>query len=261
MHLGVVAVLLAPAAYALAPTALAAARPRPRAPSPVLRLVVRVAGDDECLDRSRSSLFDELADLTVQGLFAPTKPSEYDQLFAEMRSNMGERFMPSKPSSVLVAEEESELIGSCGLESLLMTPEGRTVPRVSTDAARMRVRTLLSNLVVAGAWRRRGVATRLVWRAEELVREWGHDEIVLKVEHDNQGAQALYRELGYEVIGEDDLAERPVPGVFRVRWVRTRHVVMRKGLRPSPLSMPSAASMAMLRGALPSPSKLKAWRL
>ena len=44
---------------------------------------------------------------------------------------------------------------------------------------------------------------------------------MVKVEASNRSARQLYRGLGYRVTAEDKLAERPEPGVFRVRWVRT----------------------------------------
>ena len=59
--------------------------------------------------------------------------------------------------------------------------EGRAIPRRSNDAARMEVRPLLSNLVVARGYRRRGIAKRLMREAEAHARGWGYRELLLKV--------------------------------------------------------------------------------
>ena len=139
------------------------------------------------------------------------------------------------------------LVGSCGVEAAPLTPEGRATARLPTDAARMQMRPLLSNLVVAEDFRRRGVATRLMREAEVHAQRWGFDSLLLKVEAGNEPAENLYHSLGYVVTAEDTLAEKPEPGIFRVRWVRTCNTVMSKTLVPA-VSEAVAHGAPVLRG-------------
>lgn len=176
----------------------------------------------------------ELAYLCADCLFQAETASERDQLSAEMSKNLVERFsaLNDRQHCLLIAEDtqSGRIIGSCGVEAAPVTPEGRLTPKLATDAARMCVRPLLSNLSVDTAYRRRGIAKRLMREAEARAWRWGYDEMLLKVEEGNTPAEQLYSGMGYHVIGVDQLAERPQPGVFRVRWIRTSNVVMRKDL-------------------------------
>ena len=210
-------------------------------------VIVRTARTDELTlpaysvasntDPSRS-VFTPLSELCARNLFAE-HDSDHDQqqLAREMSKNLQERYSPlnPRPHVLLLAldADSGDLVGSCGVEAAPLTPEGRGTPRLPTDAARMRVRPLLSNLVVEPTFRRRGVATRLMREAEQHAANWGFQELMVKVEASNRSARRLYRGLGYRVTAEDKLAERPEPGVFRVRWVRTSNLVLRKRLGPS----------------------------
>jgi len=55
----------------------------------------------------------------------------------------------------------------------------------------------LGNLAVAPAWRRRGVASFALGRAEAWARRRGLARIFLHVQEDNLAAQLLYRKRGY----------------------------------------------------------------
>ena len=59
------------------------------------------------------------------------------------------------------------------MEAAPLTPEGRSTPKISTDAARMTVRPLLSNLSVDADYRRRGIGRRLMREAELRAKRWG----------------------------------------------------------------------------------------
>ena len=65
-------------------------------------------------------------------------------------------------------------------------------------------------------------------------------------------ARARVAGSGYAVTGEDTLAERPEVGLFRVRWVRTSNLVLRKDLSGSreQASQPSTAVSQALQGVL-----------
>ena len=56
---------------------------------------------------------------------------------------------------------------------------------------------LLCSLLVDSQHRRKGIATRLIKRREELAREHGHHRVHACTHPDNVGANALYKKLGY----------------------------------------------------------------
>ncbi|EKX33124.1 hypothetical protein GUITHDRAFT_58502, partial [Guillardia theta CCMP2712] len=57
---------------------------------------------------------------------------------------------------------------------------------------------LLSNLAVAQEHRGKGVGKELIRECEAEVVRMGFTELLLKVDHTNEGAYRLYRRLGYE---------------------------------------------------------------
>jgi ribosomal-protein-alanine N-acetyltransferase len=57
------------------------------------------------------------------------------------------------------------------------------------------------NLAVAKAWRRRGIATRLLKAALENARTAGARQAYLDVRASNEGGIALYERLGFQVFG------------------------------------------------------------
>lgn len=61
-------------------------------------------------------------------------------------------------------------------------------------------RWVMANVAVHPAYRRRGIARRLVRAGISLVRRRGGAEIVLQVDHENHGAQRLYHQLRFEVL-------------------------------------------------------------
>jgi ribosomal protein S18 acetylase RimI-like enzyme len=61
------------------------------------------------------------------------------------------------------------------------------------------VRGWIHHLAVLPAWRRRGIATRLVGAAEAGLRALGCPKVNLQVRPSNSGVVAFYRSLGYEV--------------------------------------------------------------
>jgi ribosomal protein S18 acetylase RimI-like enzyme len=70
----------------------------------------------------------------------------------------------------------------------------------------------ITNLATALPYRRRGIASRLLRRAERYVqRNWGYSRLGLYVEKENKAAVALYQSLGYEPVttcdGGDQLGE------------------------------------------------------
>jgi ribosomal protein S18 acetylase RimI-like enzyme len=70
----------------------------------------------------------------------------------------------------------------------------RLVPYMSGDEPYAE----LTDLFVATGFRRRGVGRALMAHIEQLARAGGAAEVVLLTGHDNAGAQAFYRALGYQ---------------------------------------------------------------
>ncbi|MEX0785528.1 MAG: GNAT family N-acetyltransferase, partial [Dehalococcoidia bacterium] len=79
------------------------------------------------------------------------------------------------------------------------------VLRIDDTTARLR------RFRVRADWRRRGLATLLLTKAERFCRERGYTTITLGTTDVQQAAQALYRKHGYVEVGEqwlrDDLRE------------------------------------------------------
>lgn len=66
---------------------------------------------------------------------------------------------------------------------------------------------LLSNVAVSRSVRRRGIAQKLVVKAEEVaLRQWGYDSMYLYVEERNTAAVKLYRKMGYKTMWKDPTA-------------------------------------------------------
>ena len=62
----------------------------------------------------------------------------------------------------------------------------------------------VADLKVAPDRRREGIATALMKKAEEIVKENGFDEVQLKVQTDHTFQFEWYKRLGYKVVSEDD---------------------------------------------------------
>ncbi|MGG6296469.1 GNAT family N-acetyltransferase [Leptolyngbya sp. AN02str] len=58
----------------------------------------------------------------------------------------------------------------------------------------------VSNLAVAQAGRRKGVAERLLRSSEQVALSWGYRDVYLHVLENNEPARSLYTKLGYETV-------------------------------------------------------------
>jgi len=91
---------------------------------------------------------------------------------------------PRRVETPLIAEIEGRVVGFAAV---------RVVPTIFYAAPHAE----LTELFVEEAFRRQGVARALVAAAEALAREGGADEMVILTDTDNEGAQALYMEMGF----------------------------------------------------------------
>lgn len=95
----------------------------------------------------------------------------------------------------IIAEVEGEVVGFTAL---------RVVPSLFYNAPHAE----LTELFVEAAYRRRGIGKSLIAYALDLARQAGAKEMMVLTGFDNHGAQALYREMGFEA---DDLdMDRPL---------------------------------------------------
>lgn len=86
----------------------------------------------------------------------------------------------------LIAEGDDDLLGY-----VLFTPSSSSHARVLS-------------LAVSPDHRRRGVATRLMRGAFDVLRERGFESLGLEVRVSNKPAQSLYDQLGFGVVGVDE---------------------------------------------------------
>lgn len=91
---------------------------------------------------------------------------------------------PRRVETPLIAEIEGRVVGFAAV---------RVVPTIFYAAPHAE----LTELFVEETFRRQGVARALVAAAEALAREGGADEMVILTDTDNEGAQALYMEMGF----------------------------------------------------------------
>lgn len=78
------------------------------------------------------------------------------------------------------------------------------------------------NLAVDEAYRRRGIATKLIRVAEKVVEKWGDKYLFAGVDCTNEGAIAMYLGLGYKVVlDERDLINRTARGIPRLFIMKT----------------------------------------
>ncbi|GAB4302959.1 MAG: N-acetyltransferase [Oscillatoriaceae cyanobacterium] len=82
----------------------------------------------------------------------------------------------------------------------------------------------VSNLAVAPAYRRQGVASQLLIACEAIARQWGAHDLYLHVLQDNRSARRLYFNLGYRL-------HRVEPSL--ISWVlrRPKRLLLRKPIK------------------------------
>jgi GNAT superfamily N-acetyltransferase len=99
-------------------------------------------------------------------------------------------------AELIVAEDaRGNRLGRVALEVLNLTQDAGSAESRGT----LRLRPLLSGLIVQPPYRRRGLAQKLVREAEHVANAWGYEELLLQVEDANTPALELYRSLGYRL--------------------------------------------------------------
>lgn len=211
------------AAQALMMTAAMALAPPP---------VRRAAG------REAARLCFPVAELCAEAILAADNNNDKAILTSALERDLRQRVVGKKGGALWVATADNNVVGSVAIEVSKLSPaaldEQRLRGQNPLDAG-LDDRPLLSSLAVSSSFRRRGLAKKLCREAEAAAKEWGYDEVLLKVERDNAKARNLYRKLGYRVVAVDKAAERPEAGPGGVRYVPTVQIAMRKSLKYPPL--------------------------
>ena len=201
-----------------------------------------------------------LSELTASCLFEEECAADFKRrvLTAATREDLGSTYFGpgrrrestiGRSMLVCAEEEDGRIVGACGVQVLILTPDGRGEDELRTraDWQHAQERPLLANLVVASDRRRRGLGRSLMRECENIAREWSFDEMLLKVEVGNRDAIRLYRESGYTEVGLLE-AERPRAfefGLEFVRWEPTTLLCMRRELPPLPPRAPDAPSVSV----------------
>lgn len=92
------------------------------------------------------------------------------------------------------------------------TPEATLPPPFPTNATE---RAYVANMAVRPDYRRRGVASALLARCEQVAARWGFPDTWLHVDEGNEAAENLYTRLGYEEVGRDPWWKKPPRRLLR----------------------------------------------
>ena len=185
--------------------------------------------------------------LVADGILKAQGPSDLAILAAALQRDMQERFTQrnrNENALILAENDEGDIVGVVGIDVQRLSYNALNEDRIGSSDQRLSERPLLSSLSVSPKYRRRGIAKKLCREAERTAKQWGYNEVLLKVEADNSRARSLYRSLGYRVVDTDKQAERPVVK-GGLRFVKTTQVAMRKSLTFPPFdSVVSALAVA-----------------
>ncbi len=88
----------------------------------------------------------------------------------------------------------------------------------------------ISNLAVSQAYRRQGVARRLLGQCEPLALEWGYQDLYLHVLETNREAKMLYQSCGYQIEQTESTWAAQLLG-------QPRRLLLRKRLAPASRSV------------------------
>lgn len=188
--------------------------------------------------REASNLCSPVAALCAEAILSATERTEKAILTSALERDLRQRVGGGQSALWVVQDAESNIVGSCAIEVCTLSSKALDAQRLrGTNALDTDLgdRPLLSSLAVSPKFRKRGLAKKLCREAEALAKEWGYDEVLLRVESDNGRARNLYRKLGYRVVDTDKGAERPVAGAGGLKYVPTVQVAMRKSLKFPPI--------------------------
>jgi ribosomal protein S18 acetylase RimI-like enzyme len=153
--------------------------------------------------------------------------AEFTKRYGNVRRNSELVVLKKKTNN----DDDDEILGIVGVE----------VERVQFNADTIafdQTVPLMSNLAISKAYRRRGLAERLVQAAERIVRDGtlncDNENLYLYVEQKNRPAVSLYKKMGYTVVWKNPNAVSAVPTSDGSGWTTTTTTVlcMKKRLVP-----------------------------
>ena len=103
---------------------------------------------------------------------------------------------------------ESELFQWMVLEprAFAAIEDGKQVGWIEVDLSAFKERARVWEFLVLEEYRRRGIGTALMTKAEEVAREAGVRMLVLETQSCNVGAMAFYLKFGFDLVGFDGTA-------------------------------------------------------
>ena len=107
------------------------------------------------------------------------------------------------------------------------------IGQVEADLVRYREQQVgyIFALRVLDSFQRQGVGSRLLLLAEQAIRKHGLTKAQLNVAKDNKAALALYRQFGYEVVGEEFDSWSYTTPEGEVQMIQEAEWVMQKSLK------------------------------
>ncbi|GMK40366.1 acetyltransferase [Paenibacillus sp. CCS19] len=168
------------------------------------KLNIRAAAPADA-DKAARLIYEAIHDIAFQ-LTGETTEEDALQALSELFLQEGNRFSSKQ---ILVAEVEGNAAG------IILCYHGSEADRLDAPiAARLRKRTgnpnppidkeadedeyYIDSIAVFSEYRGRGIAKALLAAAEKAGAALGYGRIALNVEYGNEGAERLYRSIGYE---------------------------------------------------------------
>ena len=142
-------------------------------------------------DSSSSSSFEIRSTSTMRRSSSLSSAAAERRAAFQLRQRRRRSFFFCVVENSTSLSEEKEIVGCVALT--LARPEAMMPPPFPTQAP---IRCYLSNMAIAPAHRRQGLAKRLIHRCERLVRLWGYTSVWLHVDTENEAAVQLYTSLG-----------------------------------------------------------------
>ena len=118
------------------------------------------------------------------------RPDIFKEPSRQQMSGFLEELFENENSMSLVAKVEGEVAGLVRFRKF-------EAPPIPGFKDRGRWHGVIEDLVVSEQFRRRGIASRLIKKSEEIMKEQGVSHIQLNVYSFNEGAQKLYKKMGY----------------------------------------------------------------
>lgn len=161
-----------------------------------------VVDNKECLLSIRNATINdinELGDILTQSFHNPIGITLY--LYPVIKlgicKDLRTRFRSSNPNYISLVAIKSSNQSSKKQEKIVGTVEISLRHIWGTNLGKKH--PYISNLAVNPSFRRQGIASELLLKCEQIAYSWGYDTINLHVLENNNQAQQLYLENGYQI--------------------------------------------------------------